>query len=125
MAKAKEIMNEEIMNEENVNEENVNEEATSSVTPDGAAPSTQGEGLKKPYDPWQDMRQVYIPKRSRGEQNTLEVGVNDRTYFVPKDQFVEVPAPVWEVITQMQRQQKALEEYLDHNESLMPSAGKA
>ena len=36
------------------------------------------------YDPWQDMRKVFIPKRSRGEQSTLEVGVNNKTYFVPK-----------------------------------------
>ena len=79
---------------------------------------------KTAYDPWQDMRRVFIPKRSRGEQNTLVVGVNDKTYFVPKDQFVDVPAPVWEVITEMQRQQQALEEYLDKNTDLTPSAGK-
>ena len=114
MAKAEKIMQEETMNEE----------VTSSVTPDGATPSPQGEGLNKPYDPWQDMRRVFIPKRSRGEQNTLVVGVNDKTYFVPKDQFVDVPEPVWEVITEMQRQQQALEEYLDKNTDLTPSAGK-
>ena len=41
--------------------------------------------MTKQYDPWQDMRTVYIPKRSRTEQNTLEVGVNEKTYFVPKE----------------------------------------
>ena len=58
------------------------------------------------YDPWQDMRRVYVPKRSRGEQNTLEVGVNDKTYFVPKDQDVEVPFPIYEVITEMLARQR-------------------
>lgn len=62
------------------------------------------------YDPWQDMRTVYIPKRSRAEQNTLEVGVNEKTYFVPKDQFVEVPMPLWEVIQGMMDRQKIMEE---------------
>jgi len=64
----------------------------------------------QPYDPWQDMRQVYIPKRSRSEQNTLEVGVNDKTYFVPKDQFVEVPMPLWEVIQEMLDRQSIMEQ---------------
>ena len=64
----------------------------------------------KVYDPWQDMRQVFIPKRSRTEQNTLEVGVNDKTFFVPKDQFVDVPMPLWEVVREMLDAQKTMEE---------------
>ncbi|MBR3739052.1 MAG: hypothetical protein IKN04_01165 [Clostridia bacterium] len=64
----------------------------------------------KVYDPWQDMRQVFIPKRSRTEQNTLEVGVNDKTFFVPKDQFVDVPMPLWEVVHEMLDAQKTMEE---------------
>ena len=62
------------------------------------------------YDPWQDMRKVFIPKRSRGEQNTLEVGVNNKTYFVPKEQMVEVPMPLWEVIMEMLDRQKIMEQ---------------
>ena len=77
------------------------------------------------YDPWQDMRQVYIPKQTRGEQSTLEVGVNDKTYFVPKDTWVEVPAPVWEVVNEMLKRRKETEEYLSKNEHLKPSMGKA
>ena len=76
------------------------------------------------YDPWKDMRQVYIPKQTRGEQNTLEVGVNDKTYFVPKDKWVEVPAPVWEVVNEMLKRRKENEEYLSKNENLKPSMGK-
>ena len=66
--------------------------------------------MKAPYDPWQDMRQVYVPKRSRSEQNTLEVGVNDKTFFVPKDTFVDVPMPLWEVINEMIDRQKIMED---------------
>ncbi len=66
--------------------------------------------MTKQYDPWQDMRTVYIPKRSRTEQNTLEVGVNEKTYFVPKEQFVEVPMPLWEVIQEMLERQKIMEQ---------------
>ena len=66
--------------------------------------------MKQAYDPWKDMRPVYIPKRSRSEQNTLEVGVNDKTFFVPKDQFVEVPMPLWEVINEMLERQKIMDD---------------
>ena len=65
---------------------------------------------KRVYDPWQDMRQIFIPKRSRSEQNTLEVGVNDKTFFIPKDQFVEVPMPLWEVVREMLDAQKTMEQ---------------
>jgi len=64
---------------------------------------------EKKYDPWQDIRRVYIPKRSRTEQNTLEVGVNDKTFFIPKEQFVDVPMPLWEVIHEMLDRQKIME----------------
>ncbi|MBQ7657203.1 MAG: hypothetical protein IJS41_11935 [Clostridia bacterium] len=70
----------------------------------------QGEVVKKTYDPWQDMREIYIPMFSRTEQRTLEVGVNDRTYFVPKEQTVLVPMPVWEVVTEMIERKRKMEE---------------
>lgn len=98
MAKKTAEMFEEVNTEEmndNAEEANDNAEAAHAV---------------EPYDPWKDMRKVYIPKRSRGEQSTLEVGVNDKTYFIPKDQFVEVPEPVWEVVREMQARQKIMEE---------------
>ena len=62
------------------------------------------------YDPWQDMKQVFVPSHSRSEQKTLEVGVNDKTYFVPKDQFVDVPAPVAEIIEERERRLKEYEQ---------------
>lgn len=79
----------------------------------------------KEYDPWQDMRTVYVPKLNRGEYGTLEVGVNDKTYFVPKDQFVDVPAPVAEVVNEMLMRRKKYEENMSKNPNLTPSAGKA
>ena len=71
---------------------------------------TKDTAATKVYDPWQDMRQIFIPKRSRTEQNTLEVGVNDKTFFIPKDQFVDVPMPLWEVVHEMLDAQKTMEE---------------
>lgn len=63
-----------------------------------------------PYDPWKDMRPIYIPKMSRTEQNTLEVGVNNRTFFVPKETMVSLPYPLWAVVHEMIKRRKIMEE---------------
>ena len=63
-----------------------------------------------PYDPWQDMRHIYIPKMSRTEQNTLVMSVNERTYFLPKEQEIEVPMPLWEVAREMLDARKRMEQ---------------
>lgn len=64
----------------------------------------------KPYDPWQDMRHIYIPKMSRTEQNTLVMSVNERTYFLPKEQNIVVPMPLWEVAREMLDARKRMEQ---------------
>lgn len=63
------------------------------------------------YDPWKETRQVYIPKMSRGEQDTQEVGVNNKTYFVPKNKWVDVPEPVAQVVDEMLRAREAMEKH--------------
>lgn len=93
------------------------EELTQDTTQDTAQEA-------RPYDPWQDMRQVFVPMMSRGEQSTLEVAVNDRTFFIPKNVMVEVPEPVWEVINEMQRAQRALDDYLSANQKIQPTHGR-
>ena len=83
----------------------------------------KNETVDQAYDPWKDMRTVFIPKRSRGEQSTLEVGVNDKTYFVPKDQNVEVPAPVAEVVNEMLYRQRKYDENMKAHGNLTPHSG--
>ncbi|MBR3019574.1 MAG: hypothetical protein IKH57_21260 [Clostridia bacterium] len=79
--------------------------------------------MQQAYDPWKDMRTVYVPRMSRGEQATLQVGVNDKTYFVPKDQQVDVPAPVAEVVNEMLYRRKKFEENMKANGNLTPHQG--
>lgn len=85
--------------------ENVNEDVT-------AQDVTEKEDWPKenvPYDPWKDMRHIYIPKASRTEQDTLVLSVNEKTYFVPKEQDVLVPMPLWEVAREMLDARKRME----------------
>lgn len=101
------------------------EELTQDTTQDTNQDTDQDTAQEaRPYDPWQDMRQVFVPMMSRGEQNTLEVAVNDRTFFIPKNVMVEVPEPVWEVINEMQRAQRALDDYLSASPKLQPTQGR-
>lgn len=61
-------------------------------------------------NPWQEKRKVFIPKYSRGEQETRLVSVNGRDYFVPKGREVDVPLPVYEVLMNSEDMRKALQD---------------
>lgn len=50
------------------------------------------------YDPWKDMRSVFIPRAMGGEQKYVMVGVNGRRYQVPRGKTVKVPYPLYERI---------------------------
>ncbi|MBQ6248897.1 MAG: hypothetical protein IJJ88_01660 [Oscillospiraceae bacterium] len=51
------------------------------------------------YDPWEEMRQVTLPRHSKNEQNFQWVSVNDRHFQIPRDgQSHDVPLPIYEVI---------------------------
>lgn len=66
------------------------------------------ETIKK--DPWKEMREVYIPKRSRSEQPTIKVLINSKSFFVPLDVRTEVPLPVYNVLMQSMEARRKLEE---------------
>ena len=97
--------------------QNTTQEPDEEVTLEITAQETPKETTAKPvpYDPWKDMRTVFIPKMSRTEQSTLEVGVNDKTYFIPKEKMVEVPEPVWEVVEEMIKRRKQMEDNAKKN----------
>ena len=50
------------------------------------------------YDPWKDMREIYLPRAPRGDEPTMFAGVNGRTYLLPYGKKSVVPLPVYEVI---------------------------
>lgn len=65
------------------------------------------------YDPWKDMREIYVPKRTRGEQNTIKVLINSKSLFVPLDVRTEVPYPVYEVLMQSMEARREMEKNAD------------
>ncbi len=60
---------------------------------------------------WNEMVEVRLPKAPKTEQNFQFVGVNGRTFQVPKGVTVEVPDPVAEVLQNAERAKAEAEEY--------------
>lgn len=71
------------------------------------------------YNPWKDMREVFIARRSRMEQPTILVSVNSKSFAVPKDKWIKVPYPVYEVIQNMLEQRKRTEEAAERDFKVM------
>ena len=62
------------------------------------------------YDPWKDMREIMLPRAGNNEQQFQYVGVNGRTFQVPRGKRTEVPLPVYECLMEAQQQaQEAFE----------------
>ena len=62
------------------------------------------------YDPWKDMREITLPRAGNNEQQFQLVGVNGRTFQVPRGKRTQVPLPVYECLMEAQAaQQEAFE----------------
>lgn len=76
------------------------------------------------YDPWQDMREVFVPRRSRGEVDTLMVSVNEKQYLIPKEKRIEVPFPVYDVVNAMLEQQERTEKEMEKTSGVREIQGR-
>lgn len=62
------------------------------------------------YDQWKDMREITLPRAGNNEQQFQLVGVNGRTFQVPRGKRTQVPLPVYECLMEAQAaQQEAFE----------------
>lgn len=65
----------------------------------------------KKADVWNEMVEVRLPKAPKTEQNFQFVGVNGRTFQVPKGKSVTVPKPVYEVLMNAEKAKSEAEDY--------------
>ena len=87
-------------------------EETAAVT--AATEPVYVEGRSTPkYDPWKDMREITLPRAGNNDQQFQLVGVNGRTFQVPRGKAVEVPLPVYEVLENARRQLEAAQKLED------------
>ncbi|GFI61254.1 hypothetical protein IMSAG049_00411 [Clostridiales bacterium] len=60
---------------------------------------------------WNEMVEVRLPKAPKTEQNFQFVGVNGKTFQVPRGKTVQVPRPVAEVLNNSEAARQEAEEY--------------
>lgn len=67
----------------------------------------------KAVDPWKDMKEIFIPKAPKGEDNFIIASVNGRIFKVMRGVKVEVPAPIAEVIEHSMEASAAADEFIE------------
>lgn len=60
---------------------------------------------------WEETEEVRLPKAPKTEQNFQFVGVNGKTFQVPRGTTVSVPKPVAEVLRNSEAARAEAEEY--------------
>lgn len=70
---------------------------------------------KTGYDPMKEMITDIIPYAPAGEQQNMYVGMNGKTYNIPRGKSVELPMPVWEIIKRALAAERKVEEELRKN----------
>ncbi len=84
-------------------------EAAAAVTEENEPVYVEGRSTPK-HDPWTDMREITLPRAGSNEQQFWFVGVNGRTFQVPRGKRTQVPLPVYECLMEAQAaQQEAFE----------------
>ena len=71
---------------------------------------TEAPVTEKAYDPWKDMKKVFLERGNKNEPKSLFVSVDGRDFMVPKGQEVEVPLPIARVVEMHKRAKAALME---------------
>ena len=64
----------------------------------------------KDKDPMMEMERIFVP-RIPGEDKSLFVGLNGKGWNIPRDEYVEVPKPVADIVLASQRNARIAREY--------------
>lgn len=72
----------------------------------------------EPVDPMKEIETVFIPKSS-GEDSVVFVGLNGKSYLIPRGKRVDVPKPVAQIVYEAQRNQQAAEAYQEAEKEKM------
>lgn len=75
---------------------------------------------KAPINPMDEKEIVFIPKVS-GEDDSVWVGLNGKSWSFPRGEKVEVPEPVAEILYQSENAKRAQEKYIRQQQELMNS----
>lgn len=73
---------------------------------------------EKTINPMDEKEVVFIPKVS-GEDENVWVGLNGKSWSIPRGKKTEVPKPVAEILYQSERAKEAQEKYIKQQQDLL------
>lgn len=76
--------------------------------------TAQATAEEQPKDPWQEMVQIYVPRKAKGDDQTWLVIVNDRYHGVPANGRMQtLPKPVAMILQDAIDAETAAADYMD------------
>ena len=103
---------------ENMTNENQAAQPDPAETQENQAPDKENQkpkAEKKPKDPWEEMVQVIVPRKPRGEDQSYYICVNDRRFQLPADGKPQImPQPIAEVLLASIAAEAEADDYADH-----------
>ena len=69
---------------------------------------TPQEEVVAPYDPMKDMVSITLPRATGNEQNFIIVALNGKTYKIMKGTPVQIPRPVYDILSESHAQEQRL-----------------
>lgn len=77
------------------------------------------------YDPMKDMVSVLLPKATGREENFVFVGLNGKGYKILRGQTVQVPRPVYDILTESERAEERQAGYIQQQLDLASRSAAA
>ncbi len=74
--------------------------------------------VEKTINPMDEKEVVFIPKVS-GEDENVWVGLNGKSWSIPRGKKTEVPRPVAEILYQSERAKEEQEKYIKQQQELL------
>ena len=96
------------------------------ATGEEAAEATGEEGMEAApvveKDPWDEMVEMFVPRKRAGDEQQYYVCVNDRRYTIPANNKVQtLPRPVAEVLQQGLDADREAEEFAENIPNRVPN----
>ena len=86
------------------------------ANPEGIDAAVEAAVEEKPYDIWEDMVTIKIPKEKNVKEDVV-VRVNDRSFLIQRGVSVDVHRPVFEALRNKEKAEEDRDAYIEANAS--------
>lgn len=93
-------------------------EAAEIEKPEEKAEEPAGATAEKPKDEWDEIVEMIVPRKPKGDDQSYYICVNDRRFYVPADgKRQKLPRPVAEILQSSLEAEYAAEDYAERMSS--------